>query len=40
MPKMRGDPHDHVEVSDHEVSGVQHDVDRGLRQEEAADARR
>ena len=32
------DTHHHVEVADHEVSGMEHDVDRGLSQEEAAHA--
>ncbi len=30
--------HHQVEVADDEVGGVQHDVDRGLRQKEAADS--
>src|SRR5208337_2475456 len=34
----RGNPHDQVEMSYHEVSGMEHDIDRGLSQEEAADA--
>src|ERR1700719_3818203 len=33
-----GDSHYEVEVADHEVSGVQHDVNRGLGEEESADA--
>src|SRR5579862_6206699 len=30
--------HDHMEVANHEVSGMQHDVERGLRQEESTHA--
>src|SRR5579872_6329891 len=36
--KHRGHAHHHVEVSNHEIGGVQHDVERGLSQEESTDA--
>src|SRR6266436_6400947 len=31
-------PHHHVEMADHEVSRMEHDIDRGLSQEESAHA--
>src|ERR1700739_2737689 len=38
--KERGHAHNHMEVADYEVSGVQVDVDGGLSEEEAAYAAR
>src|SRR5258708_3387543 len=38
--KHSGHAHDHMEMADHEIGGMAHDIDRRLGQEEATDAPR